>query len=401
MSSAAAQVSCTVCSVGLPTPQIYFGKQPPSNRFMPDSASATQLESHALSLSTCTHCGTVQLFDRMPMEAFRPRFDWLVYNEPEGHLDDVAKHLAKLPGISASSRFMGITYKDQSTLTRMVNMGFVDTVCLQDSDLECTVVPFGLETVQAVLSCPVNVSRLKARYGQADVLLVRHITEHSLSSRQLLKSLSALVAPGGYMMLELPDSQRVFNAGNYPFIWEEHISYFTESSARRLAQEVNAQVAWLGRYAYPYEDSLNVVLHFLADDAGVNNNASMAAVPKQTAHFFDQFSEVRDQWRTKLQVIRAKGDKIAVFGAGHLAAKFINFFEIKDLITCVIDDHPKKVGMYMPGSGLPIVPSAQLHELGIRYCVSTLSPESEVKVRNKLAHFFDNGGTFLPAFSTV
>ena len=127
----------------------------------------------------------------------------------------------------------------------------------------------------------------------------------------------------------------------------------------------------------------------------------MAAVPKQTDHFFDQFSEVRDQWRTKLQGIQAKGDKIAVFGAGHLAAKFINFFEIKDLITCVIDDNPKKVGMYMPGSGLPIIPSTQLQKLGIRYCVSTLSPESEVKVRINLAHFFDNGGTFLPAFSTV
>lgn len=399
--SSAAQVSCTVCGTALPAAQIYFGKQPPSNRFMQDSASAVQLESHALSLSTCTHCGTVQLFDRMPMEAFRPRYDWLAYNEPEGHLDDVAKQLAKLPGIDVSSRLMGITDLDQSTLTRMLNMGFLDTVCLEDADLECSVVPFGLETVQAVLSCPVNVSRLKARYGQADVLLFRRITEHSLSCSQLIKSLSALVAPDGYMMLELPDSQRIFNAGNYPFIWEEHISYFTESSVRRLAQEVNAQVAWLGRYAYPYEDSLNAVLHFSADTAGVNNDASMAAVPKQTYCFFDQFSEVRNLWRTKLQGIRAKGDKVAVFGAGHLAAKFINFFEIKDLITCVIDDNPKKVGMYMPGSGLPIIPSTQLQKLGIRYCVSTLSPESEVKVRNNLAHFFDNGGTFLPAFSTV
>lgn len=367
---------------------------------MPDSASAAGVESHLLSLSTCSHCGTVQLFDRMPMEAFRPRYDWLVYNEPEGHLDDVAKNLAKLPGITAASRFMGITYKDQSTLTRMGNMGFTDTVCLQDSDLECTITPFGLETVQALLSSPVNVSRLKARYGQADVLLVRHITEHSLSSSQLLTSLSALVAPGGYMMLELPDSQRVFNAGNYPFIWEEHISYFTESTARRLAQQVNAQVAWLGRYAYPYEDSLNVVLHFPADGTGACNTASLTAVPPQTGSFFDQFNTARDQWRAKLADIRAKGDKVAVFGAGHLAAKFINFFELKDLITCVIDDHPKKTGMYMPGSGLPIVPSAQLQERGIRYCVSTLSPESEVKVRGKLAHFFDNGGTFLPAFNT-
>ncbi|MBU3540824.1 methyltransferase domain-containing protein [Polynucleobacter sp. UB-Tiil-W10] len=399
--SSAALVPCTVCGAGLPAPQISFGKQPPSNRFMSDSASAAQLESHALSLSTCTHCCTIQLFDRMPIEAYRPRYDWLVYNEPEGHLDDVASHLAALPGISTSSRFMGITYKDQSTLTRMANMGFADTLCLQDSDLECTVAPFGLETVQAVLSSPVNVNRLVARFGQADVLLVRHITEHSLSSSRLLTSLSALVSSGGYMMLELPDSQRVFDVGNYPFIWEEHISYFTEVTARRLAQEVNAEVVWLGRYAYPYEDSLNVVLRFPAASAGKRSTTSQVGVQKQATHFFGHFRTARDQWRTRLQDIRAKGNQVAVFGAGHLAAKFINFFELKDLITCVIDDHPQKVGMYMPGSGLPIVPSTQLQELGIRYCVSTLSPESEIKVRGKLAHFFDNGGCFMPAFSTI
>lgn len=399
--SSCSQVLCTVCGSGLPAAEIHFGKQPPSNRFMKDSASAAQVESYALSLTTCSNCGTVQLLDRIPMEAFRPRYDWLVYNEPEGHLDDVAKHLARLPGIDTSSRFMGITYKDQSTLTRMLNMGFSETVCLQESDIQSPLIPFGLETVQAVLSCEINVNRLKAKYGQVDVLLLRHITEHSPNCSQLLKSLSALVSPGGYMMLELPDSQRVFNAGNYPFIWEEHISYFTESSARRLAQEVNAQVSWLGRYAYPYEDSLNVVLHFPTESAVVNNGASMTVVTGQTGQFFDQFIEVRDQWHTKLQSIRAKGNKIAVFGAGHLAVKFINFFRIKDLITCVIDDNPQKVGMHMPGSGLPIVPSAQLKKLGIRYCLSTLSPESEAKVRKNIPHFFENGGIFLNAFRVV
>ena len=401
--SPSALVLCTVCGSDLPTPKISFGRQPPSNRFMPDRESATKLECHLLSLSTCTHCATVQLFDRMPLESFRPRYDWLVYNEPERHLDDVALHLASLPSISVSSRLMGITYKDQSTLTRMANMGFTNTVCLQDSDLESTVVPFGLETVQAVLSNPFNIDKLEERYGKADVLVVRHITEHSISSKELINSLSRLLTPGGYMLLELPDSERVFNQNNYPFIWEEHISYFTEGSARRLAQEVNAQVFWLGRYSYPYEDSLNLVLNFSATDVKTKKINLHDAVPKpnMTEHFYNQFGAVSAQWRFKLEGIISKGDKVAVFGAGHLAVKFINFFKLEDLITCVIDDHPQKLGMYMPGSGLPIIPSDRLKEMSIRYCVSTLSPESELKVRNKLANFFDSGGIFLPAFNIV
>ena len=93
--------------------------------------------------------------------------------------------------------------------------------------------------MQAILSVETNINRLKAKYGQVDVLLLRHITEHSPNCSRLLKSLSTLVAPGGYMMLELPDSQRLFNAGNY-LSYGKSTLVFTESSARRLAQEVDA-----------------------------------------------------------------------------------------------------------------------------------------------------------------
>ena len=71
------------------------------------------------------------------------------------------------------------------------------------------------------------------------------------------------------------------------------------------------------------------------------------------------------------------------------------------MIHWVIDDHPKKEGMIMPGSGLKVVPSTDLLSRGIQVCISTLSPESEIKVRVKLATFFDAGGRFVPAFATV
>jgi len=37
----------------------------------------------------------------------------------------------------------------------------------------------------------------------------------------------------------------------------------------------------------------------------------------------------------------------------------------------------------------------------ITVCISTLSPESEIKVKAKLAGFFEAGGKFEPAFSTA
>ncbi len=395
---------CTVCQSGDLYTSLSLGMQPPSNRFLAaESDSATTEERYPLSLGYCKQCGTIQLVDRMPIEAMRPRYGWLLYNEPEGHLDDVASKLKDLPGISASSRFVGVTYKDKSTMGRMNKLGFANTACISEGDLECQTLPFGLETIQSALSSAPTIARLQGTYAKADVLLVRHIVEHASDASAFIRSLRGLLAPNGYMMFELPDSERIFRVGNHAFIWEEHISYFTEASVRQLAKAVGAELVWLRRYPYPYEDSLIVLFRFAGANVDAAELLSTSHVTSVTvlAEFTTGLNASRTKWRKKLEAYRARGEKIAVFGAGHLAAKFINFYELTDLINCVIDDHPKKIGMLMPGSHLPIVPSTELLAKGIRVCVSTLSPESEVKVRGKLASYFETGAHLIPAFAAA
>ena len=87
----------------------------------------------------------------MPLDAVRPIYDWLLYNEPEGHLDSVASTIKNLPGISVNSRFLGTTYKDESTLSRLNKLGLTNTNCIKETDLLNTSKPFGLETIQDVL----------------------------------------------------------------------------------------------------------------------------------------------------------------------------------------------------------------------------------------------------------
>ena len=87
----------------------------------------------------------------------------------------------------------------------------------------------------------------------------------------------------------------------------------------------------------------------------------------------------------------------AVFGAGHLAAKFINFYALEGLIECVIDDHENKREMLMPGSRLPIRGAAALKDIDI--CLLSLNPESERKVVAKHHDFRDSGGQFMSIFA--
>ena len=395
------QPKCTVCHSEKLKSSLSFGMQPPSNRFIDlVKGEGVTDECYRMSLGYCQQCATIQLVDRMPIDAMRPRYDWLTYNEPEGHLDDVAAKLMSLPGVSADSRVLGTTYKDQSTIDRLIQFGLSRDACIQEDDFGVLTYPFGLETVQNCLSEVKTVDKLKQKYGLVDLLIVRHIIEHAISAKSLLENMSKLLTPSGYMMLEMPDSAHIFHANNHAFIWEEHISYFDEDSVYKLANYAGAEVVWIGRYSYPYEDSLNFVLKF--------NQPAPTVVPivekeiQNTSEQLESFSngliKQTYRWKETLKSYQKQGKKVAIFGAGHLTVKLINFLQLDDLIECVIDDHPKKIGLVIPGSRLRIAPSSELEALGIKTCISTLSPESEAKVRKKLHSYFSSGGEFLSAF---
>ena len=280
-------------------------------------------------------------------------------------------------------------------------MDLLNGECISVEDFGVSSGFFGIETIQQLLRDSATITKIRKKYGPANMLLMRHIIEHTDNAADLLRNLKSLITADGYIVLELPDSAQIFKNANHAFIWEEHISYFTEQSLTKLAAAAGAHLAWFQRYPYPYEDSLLAAFRFSSSSASLSLDNDDTEVKAHLTKFKNELEIAKKYWREKLLDYQTKGEKVAVFGGGHLAVKFINFLGLGDLLDCVIDDNPDKRTMRMPGSLLPIVPSTELTQRGIRVCISTLSPESDKKVRQKLASYFNDGGTFLPAFNVA
>ncbi len=386
--------TCQLCRAQQVETLIDFGLQPICNRF-PKAATEPEATFPML-FEQCRACGLIQTTQPVPAAELRPQVDWITYNEPEGHLDTLADKLARLPGLTKSAVFAGISFKDDSLLRRMRERGFAPTWRLDpQSDLGIAEPGTGVETLQDRLT-PESARRIAANRGRADVFLVRHIFEHAHRPAQFAAGLKELTKPGGYVVIEIPDCEKALDLCDYSTLWEEHVLYFTPATFRQSFTQCGFSLTSYDCFPYTLENSLVGIGRVDADAARETLPANVRERETQRAQRFRENLDVqRENYR---RFIANFGGPVALFGAGHLAATFINLLGLKEQIQFVADDNPNKRGLFMPGSKLPIAGSASLVERGIKLCLLTVAVASEETVIQKNQAFVQAGGTFASIF---
>jgi len=389
---------CLVCGSGDLTPLLDVGPQPISNRFL--RARDEDEERFPIALQQCGVCGLVQIEAPVPARALVPPYDWITYNEPEPHLDDLVAKIATLPGIGAGSVAAGVSFKDDSTLARLERRGLRTWRLDLAGDLGIAGgrSGHGVETIQDRLT-PDAARAIASRRGRADVLLVRHIFEHAERPRAFLDALRHLTAPGGYSVVEVPDCGRAMDVCDYTTIWEEHALYFTPQTFHHALEAGGFDVVRAENYPYPFENSLVAITRPGGGDGAARPpRAAVDEERRRGAAFGRSFPDYREKVRSFVDGHRRARGPIALFGAGHLACTWTSVFGVADAIDCVIDDNPHKRGLFMPGSRLPIVGSSALFDRGITLCLLSLNPIGQEKVIAANRAFADRGGVFASIF---
>jgi hypothetical protein len=389
---------CVVCRSTDLEPLLDVGPQPVSNRFL--RAPTDEEEQFPIALQQCGACGLVQIEEPVPARALVPPYDWITYNEPEGHLDALVGILTALPGVGPGSIAGGVSFKDDSTLARLERQG-LETWRLDlrtDLGVADATSGHGVETIQDRL-VPAVAREIAQRRGPADVLIVRHILEHASRPLEFMEALKILTTPDGYVVIEVPDCSRAMDGCDYTTIWEEHTLYYTPGTFRHGLTLASFDVVRAENYPYPFENSLVAIATSNGHGGALGAlSLSIARERERGLTFGRSFAGYRDKVRQFLSEHRHSLGPIALFGAGHLACTWVSVFGVEEEIECIIDDNPHKRGLYMPGSKLPIVGSAALLERDIRLCLLSLNPIGEEKVIESHSAFLERGGTFASIF---
>lgn len=316
----------------------------------------------------------------------------MLYNEPESHLDEMVASICKLPGIDKNSRFLGLTYKEESTLRRIRDRGYLNiSSCNFQKDFGINATAAGLETVQQVISSGSCEKGLASR-RPVDVLILRHIVEHAHDPMLFLTEVKNSLRPR-YTVIEVPDCRRAISSFDYTTIWEEHISYFTPSTLLNLCVKAGFNPINCKVFPLPYEDSIVILLE---EGGGKEEGLHLNDEILKCKNFGEQFPKHRKEILTFLERECAGG--CCILGAGHLAIAFVHLHGIQHLLGGIFDDSTEKLNRIFPGTTLRIRPSSELSAGEFNRCLLCVNPASEQKVIDKFAQFRDNGGRFLSIF---
>jgi len=392
----AGDYTCLSCRHALTDPVLDLGELPPCNRYV---KTGSVPDTHRMKVANCPACGLVQLIDPPPASFIVPRVPWIRYNEPEAHLGDVAGALLGLFRTPPRTA-LGVGLFDAPLLNRLAPLGLtttsLDLISGTSSRYGFPAFPY-LETFQAQLR-PGALAQTGA--SPADIVSCRFLLEHSHDPMASLAGLKQLVAPGGLLVIEIPDSSKFIASLDYSFLWEEHVSYFVEATIKSMAVRAGFEVALIFRNESQLEDTLVVALR--RADGAVGSSAKEPIDTRSFAAYRDAFPVRREACRSRLRELAARG-KIAMIGMGHQSLMFVNAFGLQPFISFLVDDDPNKVGCFAPGnSSQPIVPtSAILGRTDIAACLLAVSPRVEGKVRDNLRSLSEQGAEIYSIYAGV
>ena len=376
-----------------------LGLQSVSNRFI-SAESEEKPPKFPLKLLIDESSGCIYIDTPFPVAEVRPRYDWLTCFEPEDHLDDLVKIIINLPGIGKQSLFGAYSFKDDSTLERLNRNSYLNTWRIDPIlDLGINDSRANVETYQEEFNL-IIAKKIAEKYGVVDVMIVRHVIEHSYDLSVFISSIKALVKPGGYIVWEVPDCEKAIENGDCTTIWEEHTFYFTSFTFKKLLQDSGFSLVHFEMIDYPLENSIIAIVknENYSGQFLLNEGISISKEIERADKFAESILERKKLIISKLQELRKKKGPIALFGAGHLSVAFLSIMEVENMIDFVIDDNPNKIGMEMPIGQLKILGSECLHTEKVGICLLGLNPHNQHSVIKRNQEYTDKGGLFASIF---
>jgi len=405
--------ACRSCAHAPLLPVLDLGRTPLANQLLTEAELGKPEPLYPLDLAYCGGCSLVQITHTVPPEEL---FSDYVYFS--SFSDSMLAHSKELAGRVTRERALGhgdlvveIASNDGYLLQYYQELG-IEVLGIEPArNIAKVARERGIPTLTEFFGTELA-GRLSREGKRASVVHANNVMAHVPDINAFASGLHSILADQGVALIEVPYLREMINRCEFDTIYHEHVFYFSLSSlvalfARHQLEVVDVEVIPL------HGGSLLVsvarrgaktpvagrVTQMLEDEkrAGMTSNA-----------YYEGFSRrvqaLRGELRRVLSELKAKGSRLAAYGAAAKGSTLLNYAGIgRETIDFVVDRSPHKQGKFMPGVHLSIrPPSALLEERPDYVLLLTWNFKDEILAQQEA--FRRAGGKFivpLPSVSIV
>lgn len=365
-------MKCRHCDTELTQSFCDLACSPPSNAYLTeDQLDAAEIWA-PLRTFVCDSCFLVQTQDfHAPNELFAPDYgyfsatssSWLKHCE--SYVDMIVKRLqlgpASLVVELASNDGYLLQYVNQRGIPCLgVEPTLTTAEAARGKGIEVITEFFGTALAQ----------ELAAQGRLADLVIGNNVLAHVPNINDFLAGVTSLLKQDGVATFEFPHLLQLIRLNQFDTIYHEHYSYLSLLAVERIARHAGLQVFEVEKLA-THGGSLRVYLQ-RSDTGQRPQECNVRALLKEEideglvdisayGRFQSAAANIKFEFLEYLLQQRQAGRKLAAYGAAAKGNTLLNFCGVSsDLIPYVVDRSPGKLGRYLPGSRIPIVPEDRI-----------------------------------------
>ena len=404
-------MNCRHCQAPLEHVFLDLGFAPPSNAYL----TAAELKSpelyFPLKLFVCEHCWLVQTAEYSQADKLFGD-DYAYFSSVSQswlqHASDYAGMISGRLGLGAESFVIEVAANDGYLLKNFVAAGIpclgVEPTASTADAAEGIGVPICREFFGLALA-----QRLAEEGRKADLIIGNNVYAHVPDINDFSAGLKSGLKPGGTITLEFPHLMRLIEHAQFDTVYHEHFSYLSLYTVSRIFQQVGLRVFDVEELP-THGGSLRVYGSHEEDPRPIAGTVReiLDIEEKFGLHSLDAYKTFQQKADTVKNGLvsflieqKRAGKKVAAYGAAAKGTTLLNYAGIKpDLLPYVCDAASSKQGKFLPGSHIPIVEPAALHE-GKPDILLVLPWNIAEEVTKQHAYIAEWGGRFAVAVPEV
>lgn len=393
---------CRICRGAGLTEFLNLGRQPLANSFLKKEDLGKSEASYPLRVMFCDDCNLVQLGEVVDPELMFSRYVYFSSGMPASrHFRNYAEDSIKRFIASPEDLFLEIGSNDGHFLQvvkeshpKILGVDPAKNIA-READRR------GIPTIPDFFSSKIA-RDIVSKHGQAKVIVGNNVVAHIDDHHDLAEGVGELLTEDGVFIFEAPYLLDMFENLTFDTIYHEHLSYLALRPLARLLRPYDLEI--FDVEVHPIQGQSIRVFAGRIGQRPVSP-AVRGLVKKELDLGFDRIDsyfrlaerieKLKSEVVSLLGDLKEQGKRIGGYGAPAKGNTLLNYFGIgRDILDYVTEELPSKIGLYTPGTHIPVVPISEFRNNPPDFALF-LAWNYRDAVLEKEADFRSRGGKFI------